>query len=254
MYDDFWSEFEDTMANTGMISTIPLSMKTILTAVGYNCAFSFLKVTEEKLDSLETYIETNVRDAVDLFDEYKLMKPFIFLPGHRSLILGIQEELLSRQELKKPKSTKHRNQPTLTEHDLRVSLINQVSSYAKDNGVITDWSAAINEFQMTITDNTIVAQCSISCPICGSVNNMRYNKHWMVSNLFKHLRQQHSTAAITKEANGKNGSINRIMTENRPFIITVPCYNETAESITNRLDHIEHSFIQINDTASDDEM
>lgn len=188
IYEDFWSEFEDTIANTGLISTIPSCVKELLTAVGYNSAFSLLTIDESKLSNVEEYIETNCRQLVETFEIYQSRKPFSFLPGHRDLIFGISSELARLQDSGQSKRAKKSTQCNLNERDLRASLVNQLSTFATGLGLDHNWSNSIDDFEMDSTGNAIYAKCAISCKICSSVISTRYDKHWKISNIFKHIR------------------------------------------------------------------
>lgn len=117
IFDDFWDEFEAGCASAGLISKVPLCMKKLLTISGYNSTWSFKSLTEGKLPDIEEYIEKRHRKIADQFDEYKDIRPFEFLPGHRALILGIKSEIIDIQETKKPKK-QIKEKSVLSELDL----------------------------------------------------------------------------------------------------------------------------------------
>lgn len=206
-------EFEETISNYGLVSTIPQCMKQILSAVGYNSAYSLLTITDQKLDELEAYIEQNLREVVDSIDVYKLKKPFQFLPGHRALIFGIKEELIkhSGNKVSKPGSRKPSSQQAsrdnLSANDLRISLENQLSSYANNClakfGLKTHY--IVNEVKLTQSENQTFAQCVVTCPNCLTINHLRYDKYWKTSNVFKHIRSHILLSETESDKNDEPG-------------------------------------------------
>lgn len=173
-------------------------MKRILNVCGYNSALSFKLVEEDKLSNLENYIETHHRKVVDEFQEYEDIKPFQFLPGHRSLILGIKAEISDIQSKKKQKVPKSNKMPRdEDEKTLQISLINQLSAYANGISLKLDWSHSIQETEFTQVENSTLVRCKISCPQCGMTSTMRYERSWKVANMYRHLRTHSSTLAST---------------------------------------------------------
>lgn len=85
------------------MTKVPASITELLTAAGYHSAWSFKSVTEEKLSEAEDFIEKYYREDADEFYEYKDMKPFKLLPGHKSLIFEIKTEIDEFQNTKKQK-------------------------------------------------------------------------------------------------------------------------------------------------------
>lgn len=142
---------------------------------------------ENNLAHLEKWIEEKHRKIVDEYVEYQEVKPFQFLPGHRSLILGIKEEISSMQDVKKKKVTK-KLPPVEDEQSLAHSLTNQLSSYANGIGLKLNWALSIQNIQLQSTENTTVAHCTISCPICFNDYSVRYDRNWKVANMYRHLR------------------------------------------------------------------
>lgn len=202
IYEDFWEEFEGECAAFGLVSTIPACMKRILTVSGYNSALSFKSIDESKVQELELYIEANHRKTADEFPEYAEIKPFQFLPGHRSLILGIKDEILNIQTEKKQKFTKKsrrdEDEPR-DEQSLELSLRNQMSAYANGIGLNLDWTQSINNIVLTSTGRSTMAQCSVSCPVCNKDYMLRYDRNWKVTNMYRHIRSHITTVNITNE-------------------------------------------------------
>lgn len=176
------------IANSGLVSTIPSCIKTILSVIGYNSAYSIITITDEKLDELEKYIEENEREVIDSIDIYKSKKPFVFLPGHRALIFGIKEELLKRSGLSGcgNKKSKFDHLQNLDVNELRVSLQNQLTNYTAGLGMKITF--VVNEVTLVETNNSTFYKGLVVCPICGTTINLKYATYWKISNATKHVR------------------------------------------------------------------
>lgn len=75
-----------------------------------------------------------------------------------------------------------------------MALEAQVSTFANNNGIFhIDWAGSIKNFKVTQSDSSVYANCSIDCPHCDSSICASYNKHWKISNLFRHLRKHSSS-------------------------------------------------------------
>lgn len=134
---------------------------------------------------------------------YKSKHPFSFLPGHRALIIGIGKEIVKLQQEKKGKTIKSKSHSgsvsdaSLNEDDLKISLINQISTYAFEVGFNFSWSDSIEKFNVTKTNTSTFAQSSVACPLCQKTNKIRFEKKWLVSNMYKHIRSHIKSADET---------------------------------------------------------
>lgn len=189
---EFWEEFEAGCANTGLRSKIPDCMITILNACGYNNIWAFKSVEEENIVDLETFVEKRHRTIIDSMDEYRDVKPFEFLPGHRSLIMGIKSQILLMEDVKRKKTMPKRKAKDVNEMELKMSLTAHVSNFCQNISLQVDWSNAIDDFKITShgddTSAQCLAQCSLNCPICGVRRTVRFENSWRISNMCKHLR------------------------------------------------------------------
>lgn len=69
---------------------MPTSLKVLLSEAAYTSLLSLKMFTNENITKLEDYINANY-DSIrpDKFDEYKNMRLFSFLPGHREILLSL---------------------------------------------------------------------------------------------------------------------------------------------------------------------
>lgn len=188
---DFWDELEAECANTGLVSKVPTCMKTILNACGYNNIWAFKSAEEGTIVDLERFMEKRHRKLIDSLDEYKDIQPFEFLPGHRSLILGIKNQIVSVEDAKRKRSmAKRKTKPseTLDEVGLKRELVDQMSDFSSKISLQIDWENAIDNFQSTTNGDVTSVQCSLLCPICGASRLIRFDESWKPSNMYKHLR------------------------------------------------------------------
>lgn len=183
---------------------MPTVVKKLLTICGYNHAWAFKDVDNEKVTQLESFIETRHRKVADSFEEYGEITPFEFLPGHRDLIFAIKTQILSFENSKKPKPKSNGVQTHVPDgNELKNNLINQVASYSLSLPLQTnqDWSNAIGNFKFTTDGVSTSAECTLSCPFCNAVRVIRYDgKYWATSNIYKHIRTHIKT---NEQANGK---------------------------------------------------
>lgn len=199
-YEDFWEEFEGECAAAGLVSKVPSCMKKILTAAGYNSSWSFKALTEDGLSQIEQHIEQHHRTLVQSFEEYASIQPFQFLPGHRSLILGIKSEILELQEKRSNKRSKTSKLASkiLEEGDLKTALLNQISAFTDTLKIKADWTNSIKDFSLETTKNASLAHCLLSCPICDSDINVKFEGSWKISNMCRHLRDLHGPNSAEK--------------------------------------------------------
>lgn len=203
-FEDFWDEFESECSMAGLVSKVPISMKKILTACGYNHAWAFKDIDMEKITEMEAFVQSRHRKIADTFEEYKEIVPFEFLPGHRSLIFGIKEQILSIEQSKKPKLKAKEKNVGSNEDDLKANLRSQLFNFSSNISIETDWSDSIQSFEMEGIEDEIHVKCLVKCPICSALRVVRYDKkYWKLSNLTRHLRN-HATTASKNANNIKN--------------------------------------------------
>lgn len=224
IFEDFWEEFEDQCAQSGLVSNVPNCMKKILTACGYNNAWAFKEITDVKIQELEVFVQSHHRKLAESFDEYKDISPFQFLPGHRTMIKGIQTEILSIEAAaKKTKVSNPKSNDMPNEEDLKMNLIDQISNYSSKISIDFDWSGSIRKFSIKNNDGGTLAECTISCPKCSAVRTVRYDKHWKASNLFKHIKTH-----VENQENLANKTTNSLQTEST---------NEDQQSVMPNANH-----------------
>lgn len=237
-------------------------MKLILTACGYNNGWAFKEADEGKISALEAFLELKHRKLVDSIDEYKDIKPFEFLPGHRSLILGMKGQILAMEDKKKPKmkpKQKNASNERASENELKLQLIDHLSNYSIQKSLNIDWSNAITQFVVKEgekADESFV-HCSLQCPVCDTVRIVRYDKTWKISNMCKHIREQHidelastheernDTAILSSESVKKSNVRKQLnLNEERVEVLSVEVITDAVadDSLNNSIED-ENDFI-----------
>lgn len=89
-----WFKIENEIGN------IPLCLKTILNATGYDSLASIAELSDERISELQEYITNHERSVVNCLtcchsEKYKTQNQFMFLPGHRT-ILQILPEIVKK--------------------------------------------------------------------------------------------------------------------------------------------------------------
>lgn len=187
-----WSDLESFIGEK-----YPPCIRNWLIAAGYNKLLALSELNEEKLAMVEGYINkskeliTKVKCCYK--DEYKKQTEFRFLPGHKSLILGIREKIKEMKETR-DQSIKNMRTPkpkmTRSEVELKSALIENLKTYATELGlpplVITERN--ILNFKQNIDIDNKTYTCVFSCPFCTKVTPVHYRTFWMSSNITKHLK------------------------------------------------------------------
>lgn len=78
---EFWNHFQSFIKEK-----IPTSIIDILIASGYDDHISLSGMDEHEIKTMESFVNDNL---LDLSEQYSSCKPFVFLPGHKKLLIGI---------------------------------------------------------------------------------------------------------------------------------------------------------------------
>lgn len=69
-----------------MEQSIPSTIVDILVANGYNDPISLSGINEQEIETIEQFVNDNLHT---LSEQYSCLKPFVFLPGHKKLLIGL---------------------------------------------------------------------------------------------------------------------------------------------------------------------
>lgn len=188
----------------------PPCIKSLLELAGYDTLSSLANIDEKKVKCVEEHLDADKTPIQKLecccSSEYKQLEKFQFLPGHKTIIISIPDELKEMNEIKRSKKmanmvTKH----SLSDEELKENLIKTLA---------TAWTTALKEAEIELPQNIItsennlydfkrfpegeskihgkICECLFSCPFCSKTFKMTYKAWWWSSKATKHLKQHAS--------------------------------------------------------------
>lgn len=158
---------------------------------------------ETTIKKTEDFINSNKQYINKLYccysEYYKQLDHFEFLPGHKSIILAIPNQIkeYKNKNIEKRRNMGRKETPSLLSNEvLRGKLIKNLMVYSKEHGsksgfqmpdnVISE--ANIHDFESESNGNEFLCKCRFSCPFCTKTFSVIYKKFWMTSNVTKHLK------------------------------------------------------------------
>lgn len=175
----------------------PDCVKSLLQQAAYNTLGSLKRIDEAKIGEIEAYLSENQSSWIsDLScchsEDYKKQTTFHFLPGHKSILRGIADQIKQMNELKKTATEAKGKKKELTDDELKEKLIsNLVKNAAKKDcilppGIIT--TKNIRNFDRD-TGGEFVCKCKFACPFCSRVIPVQFKEFWMSSNITSHMKK-----------------------------------------------------------------
>lgn len=182
----------------------------LLENAAYDTLNSLKAIDTEKLDIIETYLSEHRLSWInDLTccksDEYKKQSIFRFLPGHRTMVLGIPEQIKQmRSVIPCVNQSATVAKKDRTDNELKSKLISNVMAYMKKNNFsLPDElmsSENIRNFERGTALDDFVCKCKFVCPFCPKNFPITHKQFWMSSNLTKHLKNHISFHYIPVES------------------------------------------------------
>lgn len=142
-------------------------------------------------------------------DEYKQQEVFEFLPGHKSIITALPnqvEQLLKQMDTKtaKKRATHPQLINSFSDMELKSKLISNLmkcsgkSGFPFPEGVISVTN--IDGFERVQEENGVFCKCTFSCTFCIKKYSPIFRKFWMSSNATKHLKKHIQQQLNSEEA------------------------------------------------------
>lgn len=218
----FWSKFEKFVRNS-----IPDYIVKVLIETGFDNAISISELNNDDIKIIEEFVETNLKHIVEKSGIYDLKEKFVFLPGHRKLILSLPkrlEEFENNKKKRKGKSeTEQENVTTeeielLTEseiNDLKDKLLSKLTKSAKNYGLKEFTEEEVHSSIDVYINHSLVPKnkthqkpsykCLIKCIECEKEIPCTWNGYWQIGNLDKHLKN-HMKNTVAQDAENQNNS------------------------------------------------
>lgn len=165
-------------------------------SAAYDTLNSLKAITTEKIQEIEDYLTQNRSTWFDELDcckseDYKKQTEFSFLPGHKTIVLMIPEQIKQMSDAKQI-ATVAKKKKVRDDKELINNLISNVVNYMEKNGLVTAAEIVsannIREFKRGNEIEDFVCKCLFACPFCSKVFPLTYKKFWMSSNLTYHLK------------------------------------------------------------------
>lgn len=131
-------------------------------------------------------------------EDYKNQTTFQFLPGHKTIVLNIPEQIkqmsvVEQLSIVEPVVHVTKAKSDSTDGVLIAKLISNLMAYMKKNeftlpeGILS--SKNIRNFERGSDIDDFVCKCRFVCSFCPKNFPVKFKKFWMSSNVTKHLRE-----------------------------------------------------------------
>lgn len=181
----------------------PQCVKMLLEKAAYDRLCSLKAIDAAKIVDIEAYLSEHRLSWInDLTccqsEDYKKQTTFHFLPGHKSIVLNIPEQIKQMSSVNKVSAAVTKKvaasvtNKERTDDDLKDRLISNLMMFMEKNdftlppGMIS--SKNIHGFERGTDSCDFVCKCRFACPFCSKVFPVKFKQFWMSSNIVKHLK------------------------------------------------------------------
>lgn len=153
------------------------------------------------MEEIESYIQKNRKNVDSLqccfAKDYQEQDKFEFLPGHKSIILNIPEQIERMKGMKSQHTTHNKQKPT-SERECKSRLLKNLLRFTAKNGLELDKDLIsevnIKEFSCGPQGADYQYKCEFSCPFCDRTMPMKFTSYWTSSNVTTHLKEHINNA------------------------------------------------------------
>lgn len=158
-------------------------------------------MNDVKIERIEKYIDSNKHIINGLnccySDHYKQLETFNFLPGHRSIIEGIPEQIKqfqskSKNSAKSSRVSKLLQKDSISDEEIQMKLIKNLTAFSGKAGyqfpigVIS--KSNIHDYVRVLENDDVLSTCRFSCPFCSKSFKLTYKRFWTSSKVTQHLK------------------------------------------------------------------
>lgn len=177
----------------------------LLERAAYDTMTSLKAIDTAKISDIEEYLMEHRSTWINDIhccksEDYKNQTTFHFLPGHKTIVLAIPEQIKQMGGVKQmTKMAKKKDRP---DEVLKQNLISNLMNYMENNnfelpaGILSENS--IRGFVRGSEIENFVCKCQFVCPFCPKVFPLTFKSFWMSSNLTNHLKY-HIESDVSKE-------------------------------------------------------
>lgn len=189
---------------------------------GFDSDISLRSLNRERLIEIEHFVNAykSQLDEIKLAVNgtiYAKLDPFIFTPGHRSVLLQIPNALeqnkrkcyvaasvaknVAVESTPIPRPIHSEEEQLETESKYKALLIAKLKKFLDKQKIQLDLKDE-NIIDFCLENNQY--KCKVQCPSCDRVIPGIFNKHWAISNIEKHLKT-HAVDTVNPDENDVNG-------------------------------------------------
>lgn len=198
-------------------SQYPLCIKTILRHAAYDSKNSCLLLDEKTIAEVEQYIVETGREIIENLTccnsaSYRNQKMFRFLPGNKSAILDIPNQIRNMESMNcKRRKPLAEFKLLMTSADLKELLLKSLKQSLVKIGMDSDLLKIehLIDVQTIIKANEMTAKCNVQCFHCHMPLNVLYKNSWKTSNIVRHFKMHTLHAELNNNSetpNAQNGT------------------------------------------------
>lgn len=182
---NFWCNFEQFIGGK-----IPDFIKIILIECGFEDEISIGQINESAIEKIEEYVRKNKELLKDI--KFENEENFVFLLGHRCLLLELPNKVRDFIESKPKRSKKGSNKinENIDEESAKNGLIQKLNNYSEKFSLgFVIRSENISQLEK-VEQNF---KCKVHCPflVCTCEKICTFKAHWEVSNFIKHVKSHY---------------------------------------------------------------
>lgn len=202
----------------------PKCLKTFLRHAAYDTKSSCMLLDTKTITDMEIYIQESGAEIIADLDccnsaTYRSQKQFRFLPGHRSSILSIPDQIREMDTVeKKKKKPMLEFKKLLTPTELKIILLTRLNHGLIQNGIesCSFCEVHLSDVRTMIISNQLNAKCSVQCFQCNVSVSSLYKGYWNIGNIMRHMRT-HFSADIAAQPQGSRECVEYVHSSPKEF-------------------------------------
>ncbi|XP_055308626.1 uncharacterized protein LOC129572640 [Sitodiplosis mosellana] len=203
----------------------PLCIKTLLRYAAYESKSSCMLLDVKTVAEMEDFLAETGQAVIASLDccnsaAYKNQNRFRFLPGHKTCILSIPDQLRNMDAVKRKKSKPMLEfKKLMTSTELKHLLLMKLNQSAVKYGFASEAfdESHLNDVQTIILNNDLTAKCTVQCFQCRTTINALYKGSWTISNVLRHVKIHQPSEDTVDQSQNENGTENIVTVHSSPL-------------------------------------